>query len=121
MSKWDLADTLPFLRVHACDKAERYNELKEEFSGRVLRPGIYAVYRRVAKSYQKNVHIFPNGYLVSRSSDYIIYSVEAEAIDMIVAQYGPCMPPCVFSMIMSNGLSHEARCHCWRSDLMQGS
>ncbi|MCJ1290353.1 prephenate dehydrogenase (NADP(+)) [Xylographa carneopallida] len=36
-----------------------------------------------------NVTIYPNGHLVSRSSDYIIYSVEAEAIDKVVAQYGP--------------------------------
>ena len=46
---------------------------------------------RVAKCIKANVHILANGHLVSRSSDYIIYSVEAEAIDSIVAQYGPCM------------------------------
>ena len=39
---------------------------------------------------QKNVHIYPNGHLVSRISDWIIYSVEAEIIDQVVAQYGPC-------------------------------
>lgn len=32
----------------------------------------------------------PNGYAVSRSADYIVYSVEAEYIDRVVAQYGPC-------------------------------
>jgi prephenate dehydrogenase (NADP+) len=47
--------------------------------------------RRVAKPFQKNICIYPNGHLVSRSSDYIIYSVEAEAINRVVAQYGPCM------------------------------
>ena len=31
----------------------------------------------------------PNGHLVSRASDWIIYSVEAELIDQIVAEYGP--------------------------------
>ncbi|PNS15752.1 hypothetical protein CAC42_4204 [Sphaceloma murrayae] len=30
-----------------------------------------------------------NGHLVSRSSDYIIYSVEAESIDRVVALFGP--------------------------------
>jgi len=45
--------------------------------------------RRVAKPFQKNICIYPNGHLVSRSSDYIIYSVEAEAINRVVAQYGP--------------------------------
>lgn len=36
-----------------------------------------------------NVQIFENGHLVSRASDYIIYSVEAEKIDAVVAKYGP--------------------------------
>lgn len=33
--------------------------------------------------------IFPNGHLVSRISDWIIYSVEAETIDRVVAEYAP--------------------------------
>lgn len=36
-----------------------------------------------------NIHIFENGHLVSRSSDYIIYSVEAEHIDGVVKEFGP--------------------------------
>ena len=31
-----------------------------------------------------------DGYLVSRESDFIIYSVEAEYLDAVVKQYGPC-------------------------------
>ena len=31
-----------------------------------------------------------DGHAVSRVADYIIYSVEAEYIDAVVAQYGPC-------------------------------
>lgn len=38
----------------------------------------------------RNVQIFSNGHLVSRQSDYIIYSVEAEHIDKVVETYGPC-------------------------------
>ena len=38
---------------------------------------------------QHNIKVYRNGYLVSRSSDFIIYSVEAENIDTIVALYGP--------------------------------
>lgn len=30
-----------------------------------------------------------DGYAVSRRSDYIIYSVEAENLGRVVAQYGP--------------------------------
>ena len=35
-----------------------------------------------------NLHILRNGHLVSRRSDYIIYSVEAEHIDAVVKLYG---------------------------------
>ncbi|KAF2487524.1 prephenate dehydrogenase [Neohortaea acidophila] len=41
------------------------------------------------KGKQRNVTIFPNGHLVSRSSDWIMYSVEAKSIDAVVAAYGP--------------------------------
>ncbi|KAI9755622.1 MAG: prephenate dehydrogenase (NADP(+)) [Chaenotheca gracillima] len=58
-------------RVNACDKEEKFDSLTEEFAGR------------------RRISILRNGYLVSRASDYIIYSVEAESIDRIVAQYGP--------------------------------
>ena len=38
---------------------------------------------------QNNVNILRNGHFVSRSSDYIIYSVEARNIDAVVARFGP--------------------------------
>ena len=38
---------------------------------------------------QKKINILPNGHLVSRISDWIIYSVEAELISQVVAEYGP--------------------------------
>ena len=31
-----------------------------------------------------------DGHAVARSSDFIIYSVEAEFIEKVVAEYGPC-------------------------------
>lgn len=43
----------------------------------------------VLKGRQKNVTIFPDGHLVSRSSDWIMYCVEARNIDAVVATYGP--------------------------------
>ncbi|KAJ5963795.1 uncharacterized protein N7479_003671 [Penicillium vulpinum] len=57
-------------RINACDKPENFESLKQEFAS------------------QNGVTIFPNGHLVSRISDYILYSVEAGAIDKVVAQYG---------------------------------
>ena len=40
---------------------------------------------------QPKVEIMRNGHLVSRASDYIIYSVEAKNIDAVVRTFGPCM------------------------------
>ncbi|OTA88556.1 hypothetical protein M434DRAFT_80269 [Hypoxylon sp. CO27-5] len=57
--------------VMACDKEELFEGLREEFASR------------------NNIQILRNGHLVSRASDYIIYSVEAAAIDRVVAEYGP--------------------------------
>ncbi|KAI5867915.1 prephenate dehydrogenase [Durotheca rogersii] len=58
-------------RIIACDKEEQYENLRGEFADR------------------SNIQILRNGHLVSRASDYIIYSVEAAAISRVVAEYGP--------------------------------
>ncbi|KAL3712269.1 prephenate dehydrogenase (NADP(+)) [Talaromyces marneffei ATCC 18224] len=66
------ADTTSRLsRINACDRSDKYESLKQEYAS------------------DKAISIFPNGHLVSRISDYIIYSVEAAYIDKIVAEYGP--------------------------------
>jgi hypothetical protein len=54
----------------------------------------------------ENVHIHVNGHLVSRQSDYIIYSVEAELIDSVVAQFAPCT---LLSLRVSSGLWFAVR------------
>lgn len=43
---------------------------------------------------QHNVQILRDGHLVARSSDYIIYSVEAEAIGRVIETYALCAAPC---------------------------
>ncbi|KAL4784031.1 hypothetical protein BJX76DRAFT_328459 [Aspergillus varians] len=58
-------------RINACDKPDSYNNLKQEFEA------------------QSGVTIYPNGHLVSRISDFILYSVEAGVIDKVVEEYGP--------------------------------
>ncbi|AEO57853.1 hypothetical protein MYCTH_2304552 [Thermothelomyces thermophilus ATCC 42464] len=58
-------------RIMACDREDKYNELVAEFAN------------------HKNIQILRNGHLVSRASNYIIYSVEAAAIGRVVAEYGP--------------------------------
>ncbi|KAF2244088.1 Prephenate dehydrogenase [Trematosphaeria pertusa] len=58
-------------KVNACDLPEKYDALVEEFRGR------------------PKVEILRSGHLVSRCSDYIIYSVEAKNIDSVVKAFGP--------------------------------
>ncbi|KAL8785287.1 MAG: hypothetical protein Q9195_008706 [Heterodermia aff. obscurata] len=58
-------------KVVACDRSSKYEELEQEFSD------------------SPKVQILLDGHRVSRLGDYIIYSVEAEAINSIVALYGP--------------------------------
>lgn len=38
-----------------------------------------------------NIYPMRDGHAVARSSDFIIYSVEARSIVKVVAEYGPCM------------------------------
>ncbi|KAJ9609618.1 prephenate dehydrogenase (NADP(+)) [Cladophialophora chaetospira] len=58
-------------RVNACDRPDKFQSLQKEYEN------------------EKGINIVPNGHLVSRASDWIIYSVEAELIEKIVAEYGP--------------------------------
>lgn len=37
-----------------------------------------------------NIQVLKDGHQVSRISDFIIYSVEAEFISQVVSLYGPC-------------------------------
>ncbi|KAK9453767.1 hypothetical protein V1511DRAFT_522618 [Dipodascopsis uninucleata] len=57
--------------INACDKQEKFDVLEKEYKE------------------NPNIRILKNGHYVSRISDYIIYSVEAENISNIVAAYGP--------------------------------
>jgi prephenate dehydrogenase (NADP+) len=58
-------------KISVCDLPEKFDTLKRTYQDV---PGI-------------TVH--PDGHAVSRISDFIMYSVEAEYIDRVVAQYGP--------------------------------
>ena len=46
------------------------------------------------------ITVLRDGHLVSRAADFIMYSVEAEFIDNVVAQYGPCE-------FLSSGIEHS--------------
>ncbi|KAM4062292.1 prephenate dehydrogenase [Hirsutella rhossiliensis] len=58
-------------KILACDREDRYDSLKEKYAGR------------------NKMEICRNGHLVSRASDFIIYSVEAAVINRVIAQFGP--------------------------------
>lgn len=57
------------IRVNVCDRPENYESLRREFQG-------------------SGLTVLRDGHLVSRRSDFIIYSVEAAYIDRVVEQYG---------------------------------
>ncbi|KAI8918204.1 prephenate dehydrogenase [Powellomyces hirtus] len=56
--------------VNVCDIPSRYAELQTSLAG-------------------SGMNLLPDGYAVSRRSDFIIYSVEAANIQRVVAMYGP--------------------------------
>ncbi|KAH9931708.1 Prephenate dehydrogenase [Epithele typhae] len=58
-------------KIYICDLPAKYEALQAKFADV---PG---------------VHVLKDGHLVSRVSDFIMYSVEAEFIDRVVAEYGP--------------------------------
>jgi prephenate dehydrogenase (NADP+) len=57
--------------INVCDLPERYDQLKVDLA-------------------ESGYNVCRDGHLVSRRSDFIIYSVEAEFIERVVAEYGPC-------------------------------
>ncbi|KAG8952238.1 prephenate dehydrogenase (NADP(+)) [Tulasnella sp. 424] len=58
-------------KIYVCDREEKYEQLRVDVKDL---PG---------------VTVLKNGHLVARCSDFIMYSVEAEFIDRVVAEYGP--------------------------------
>ncbi|THU96192.1 prephenate dehydrogenase [Dendrothele bispora CBS 962.96] len=58
-------------KIHVCDQPSKYEELLADYSNF---PG---------------VKVFPDGHAVARSADFMMFSVEAEFIESVVAEYGP--------------------------------
>ena len=58
--------------INVCDQPKNYQRLKDEFAATT------------------NIKVLQNGHLVSRISDFVIYSVEAAYLADAVAAYGPC-------------------------------
>ncbi|KDQ34128.1 hypothetical protein PLEOSDRAFT_21709 [Pleurotus ostreatus PC15] len=58
-------------RLVVCDIPEKFESLKEEYKNK------------------KNIVVVRDGHAVARCSDFMVYSVEAEFIERVVAEYGP--------------------------------
>ncbi|EDR10087.1 uncharacterized protein LACBIDRAFT_248404 [Laccaria bicolor S238N-H82] len=67
----DILDEAGWKKIHVCDLPEKYDALQRLYSEK------------------PNISVLQDGHAVARSSDFIIYSVEAEFIDRVVAQFGP--------------------------------
>ena len=78
--------------MNACDRPERYAQIRKEFEGGLFFPILFPC-GSVAKYEASPINVLENGHFVARRSDFIIYSVEAEYIDKVVRQYGPCEFP----------------------------
>ncbi|KAL9081197.1 MAG: hypothetical protein Q9159_007388 [Coniocarpon cinnabarinum] len=67
-----------------------YARYLSEAGWTVYAADIPSKYEALAKEFESNdnVHILEDGHLVSRVSDWIMYSVEAENIESVVAKYG---------------------------------
>lgn len=80
-------------RICVCDRFERYEALREEMKGtstNFLLPA-YAHAKNPPLSIDvPSIQVLKDGHQVSRISDFIIYSVEAEFISQVVSTYGPC-------------------------------
>lgn len=77
-------------RIHVCDLPEMYESLRTTYEGNAP---IFCRYRRrfiLNSTDIPGITVFRDGHGVSRTSDLIIYSVEAESINKVVAQFGPC-------------------------------
>ena len=88
-----VADIAAYFRVNACDRLERQDALKAEFANDVWKSR--CISQCPLRDPQVNVEILSDGCRVSRASDFILYSVEAEAINRVVELYGPCRSLCM--------------------------
>ena len=84
------------IRIHVCDIPEKYGALQRLYSGSLL--SLFALLSKSGSidhtfTEKPNITVLSDGHAVARSSDFIIYSVEAEFIDRVVAQFGPCTSP----------------------------
>jgi prephenate dehydrogenase (NADP+) len=78
-------------RINVCDVPEMYETLRTEYKGNDCQSPL-----SVPQPFDSHlsdtpgIKVLRDGHYVSRTSDFIVYSVEAEYINRVVALYGPC-------------------------------
>ncbi|KAG9093665.1 prephenate dehydrogenase (NADP(+)) [Ceratobasidium sp. 392] len=58
-------------KINVCDRPENFDKLREEMKG------------------INGINVLRDGHAVSRTADWIMYAVEAQFMDKVVAEYGP--------------------------------
>jgi len=105
-------------RIIVCDLPEEHEKLIIDFSSMFL-PLLSCFKAQLTMLFVNRYTMSPpsEGWIVkTRSSDYIIYSIEAEFIQRVVAQYGIGED----KIQVSTHFSHESECNrCW-PDICQG-
>lgn len=78
-------------RIYVCDREEKYEQLRVDVKGSSC-PQLPTTYPPLTDDQTDlpGVTVLKNGHLVARCSDFVMYSVEAEFINRVVAEYGPC-------------------------------
>lgn len=91
------SDTDKSARISVCDRPEKFESLKEAYNGSDAVINLFLFVLTYSFPGAPGITVYSDGHAVSRMSDFIMYSVEAEYIDKVVAQYGPCPPISILS------------------------
>jgi hypothetical protein len=111
-------------RINVCDVPEMYEVLRTAYKGNAYQSPLSAprLFDTRHLSDTHGINVLRDGHYVSRTSDFILYSVEAEHINRVVAQYGPCELLSYVDVVRSQMVtSYQGRGHCRWSDVSQGT
>ena len=106
---WRQLEPAPFTsRINVCDLPEKFDQLQAELHGKYSSithvACLHAYCLTWIVSDVPGIKVLKDGHHVSRASDFIIYSVEAEFIRRVVAEYGPCPSPRAYLFALRNNL-----------------
>lgn len=73
-------------RINVCDRPENYETLEREIKGKSYPIRLLLT----STTGTPGINVLRDGHGVSRTADWIMYAVEAQFMDKVVAEYGPC-------------------------------